>query len=93
MVARAVERGRGEDDAIDGVRLTCGVQRAAAAGEAKGRAGEQRAADVRGQVAATAGGADRRADVSGILGRLARPRARARGPAERRGEGWAGRLA
>ena len=50
-------------------------------------------ADAWGLVAAAAGGADGRAGVSDILGRLARPCARARGPAERRGEGWAGRLA
>ena len=47
---------------------------------------------MRGQVAATTGGPDGHVGVSGILGRLARPHARARGPAERRGEGWAGWL-
>ena len=43
----------------------------------EGRTGERRAADVRGQVAATAGGADGRAGVGGLLGRLAGLRARA----------------
>ena len=39
LVARAVERGHGEDDAVDGVWLTRGVKRAVAASEADGCAG------------------------------------------------------
>ena len=35
----AVKRGRGEDDAIDGVRLTRGVKRAVVASEADGCTG------------------------------------------------------
>ena len=36
---RTVKRGRGEDDAVNGVRLTRGVKRAVAASEADGCAG------------------------------------------------------
>jgi len=46
-------------------------------GSGYGRREEGRAADARGQVAATAGGADGRAGVGGLLGWLAGPRARA----------------
>ena len=43
----------------------------------EGRVGERCVADTWGQVAATAGGADGRAGVGGLLGWLAGPRARA----------------